>query len=101
MEELQAYDVIDAVLQKQDTCSILDMNKFKENYNKKHPYVYVSICRDDIDYVIYAYKTEFWYDDKKGVFRRQESIKCPACGDVHRKYPNVEAFEKLKKIRIK
>jgi hypothetical protein len=100
MEELQADDVIRMVLKKQETCSIRDINEFKDKYNKKHPFVYVDVCRDNIEYVRQAYRTEFYWNNEKGYFIKQESIKCPVCGDIHYKYPDESTFQRIVVINM-
>jgi len=92
MKELDADDVVRMVLEKQETCSMRDISEFKEKYEKEHPDTYVCIYRDNVEYVKQAYRTEFYWDEKRGVFIKQESIICPCCGVKHYKYPDTAKF---------
>jgi len=97
MKELDADDVVRMVLEKQETCTMRDISEFKSKYEKEHPDTYVCIYRDNVEYVKQAYRTEFYWDEEKGYFIKQESIVCPCCGDVHHKYPNTDKFNKIEK----
>lgn len=99
MREVQIYDVIDEILKTQDTCSLQDMIAFKSAYEKEHPNAYVCITRDDIYDAKYAYGIMFYWDDKRNVFIRQDSVECPVCNSEHLKYPNIEKFEKIQKAK--
>ena len=100
-ETISAYEVISAILKTKETCSIKNINEWRDEYNEKNSYVHVEVYRDDIHSAVeYNVDKLRWKKDSDySVILKQEIIYCPVCGDKHRKYPNEKIFNKIKNER--
>ena len=94
MDELCVEEIIDAVLEKQDSCTYREIYDACEKYCKKHKRIYVDSSGDNIDAYLYGDINKYWVD-KHEIIHKQVIFTCPFCGDKHRKYPDVETYEKL------
>ena len=95
MKTLSAEKVLDAVLAKMLNCNFRDINKYVDAHLIVHPDVYVEVTRNDIIGAVQANPDKFHWEG--GTIFRQELLLCPVCGDKHRKYPNQNLFEEIKK----
>ncbi|RPI80669.1 MAG: hypothetical protein EHM34_09735 [Nitrosopumilales archaeon] len=108
MREIQAYEVIEEILKTQDTCSVRDINEYRDKHqyehNQKeeeqgtHDYVYFCVSREDLYFVMNAYAHAFYWDYKKEIFIRQEVVKCCCCDTEFLKYPDTEKFSRIKEF---
>lgn len=89
-----AEKVIREIFKKQNTCSFRDINEYAKNHFNKNKYYDVS--RDEIFYAVDINPDEFYWDYKEALIRKQEIFYCPLCNSIHRKYPHVETYNKLK-----
>jgi hypothetical protein len=64
MKILEIHKVIREILKKQDSCSFLDINNYKREYEKMHPETYVAVSHDNIHSAVNYYADEFWWDNK-------------------------------------
>jgi hypothetical protein len=101
MEELDTWDAMQLAFEyyKKDSITILELNQWCDNYQKKHCNTYVNMCRDDIGYE-HQCKNIWWEikDFESDILHKQISILYPLSGFRIYKYPNTEKFEKIKKI---
>lgn len=96
MKEIGGYDALNIMFDELniESCSIYDVNMWRNDYNERFPGVYVDITRDEMlsipsRYYHWNYKTKRFY--------KQIHLKCPICGDKHAKYPENEAYQTLEK----
>jgi len=111
MREIQAYDVIGEILKTKETCSIRDMNAYRDKHqyehnkqeelNGTHDYVSINITRSDNYYIKSAYNEIFYWDSKREVFILQETVKCTCCDTEFLKYPNIDKFNRIKEFNEK
>lgn len=99
MKELHAFDVIRMILETQDTCSYKDLNDFKAKYEKEHDNVYVSITKDDVWYGEEYCWDEYYWDEKRQVFIKEESVQCPCCEQIFYKHRHPELYNSVKKFK--
>lgn len=95
MKEENIIIIFDALLKKKDSCTLLEVYAAREKYMKKHPDTYIDGCRDTVDYYLYTYLDEYYYDSKAHIIYKQDSVKCKFCNTKHRKYPKVELFNSI------
>lgn len=101
---INAETVINAILNRQETCSFYDINMYRSEYYKINPDAYLEVDRDSILWAIDVNPDTLYWDkhiDGSGienVIRRQETLICPFCNKhTYYKYPDVEKFEQIKK----
>ena len=95
--EISAYEVITAILKKQETCSSLDINNWRDDYNDKYPYTHIKVYRDDIYNAVFYHQDELcWQEPGTNIIIKNKVVICPCCGDKHRKYPDTGKFDKIK-----
>ena len=95
MKEENITIIFDALLKKKDSCTLLEVYAARDKYMKKHPDTYIDSCRDTVDYYLYTYLDEYYYDSKAHIIYKQESVECKFCNVKHRKYPKVELFKSI------
>lgn len=95
MKELSGHDVLDIVLKDKDSCSIHDINIWKEKYNKQYPNVYVNTSIIEMKYI---HSHFYYWNNKEEKFYKQIILKCPICDDEHYKYPINDKYQKLEKF---
>ena len=107
MKIIKAEDVINAILDKQETCSFYDINIYRENYRTIDPDAYLEVDRDSVLWAIDTDPDGLYWDkhmDGSGIeniIRRQETFTCPFCGEhTFYKYPDTEKFEAMKKLAV-
>ena len=99
METLAADKVLDAILVKKLNCNFRDINEYADAHQIVHPEIYVEVTRDDIMHAIETNPNKFYWEG--GNVFKQEIVLCPICGDIHRKYPKQDNYNKiLKMIKI-
>ena len=94
MNEIDVDVIIDAILEKQDTCTYRDIYDACLVYEEKHPGTYIDKCGDTLDYYLYTY-TYRYYVDKNHVIYKQVEYTCPFCNAKHMKFPDVETYNKF------
>ena len=97
MKEISIEPILDKIFKKQDTCTVLDLNKAVDVYRKNHPDVYVERDRDSVNWVMECNKDKYYDDYKNDVFLKQEVVICRCCGTKFRKFPDIKQFEKVVK----
>jgi len=95
MKEEDITIIFDALLANKDSCTLHEVYDAREKYMKEHPDTYIDGCRDTVDYYLYTYLDEYYYDSKTNTVYKQDSVKCKFCTNKHRKYPNVELFNAI------
>jgi hypothetical protein len=95
MKEEDITIILDALLANKDSCTIQEMNAARDRYMKKHPDSYIDNSGDTVDYYLYTYADEYFWDDKAKLIRRQEKVKCKFCGRDYRKYPDTVKYESI------
>jgi len=100
-DEIGVDEIIDAILEKQDSCTFREVYNTCVQYCKKHKGIYIDDSGDTIDAYVYDDINKYWVDEHH-IIHKQVFFTCPFCEVKHRKYPNVEAYNKLiKKSREK
>ena len=94
LNELSVEEIIDAILEKQDSCTYLEIYDACEEYCKKHRGIYIDKSGDTVDYYLYGDINKYWVD-KHYIIYKQVIFVCPLCDIPHRKYPEVEKFNVL------
>ena len=96
MKEIGGYEVLSIMFKELniESCSNADIYHWARDYNTKYPDVYVDHTRDTMMGI-----PDRWYywDYKTERFYKQIALKCPICEDIHYKYPETEAYQKLEK----
>lgn len=99
MKLLSAWDAIQNTMRElgKDSITTFELNKWANKYVKEHPNVFVERSTDDIGY--YHDNNYIYWESRvsdSNIIHRQETIRCPICGDTHYKYPDVKKFELMK-----
>jgi hypothetical protein len=98
MDEISVDEIIDKLLKKKNSCTMVEVYNASMKYREKHPGTYIDASGDTVDYYIQANPDKYWWDYKAGLIYKQEILTCPLCGDKHRKYPNAEKSSRLKAL---
>jgi uncharacterized Zn-finger protein len=99
MKELELYEVLPMIRKDlgRDTITVYDLNIWCQIHEKDHPDIYINRTRNDIHH---AHNSNFiWLEcpnEGSDILHKQESLKCPICGEKLFKHPDVEKFEKMK-----
>ena len=95
MKEITVEPLLDKHFKKKETCTMVELYHLVQNYQKKHPDVYVMYDRDYLHTVLEWHKDKFYWDSKANLIRKQHEIKCPCCDTIFRKYPDEEKFDRI------
>jgi len=95
MKEENITIILDALLTKNDSCTMREVYNASMKYVNKHPDTYIDHSGDTIEYYLETYFELYFWDHKAKLIRRQELIKCKFCGKEYRKYPNTAKFEEI------
>ena len=95
MKEIDADVIIDAILEKQDTCTYREIYDACWKYEEEHPGTYIDKTGKCVDYYLYTYIDKYWVDRKTDIIHKQVLHTCPLCNVKHRKFPDVETFNKI------
>ena len=96
METMSGHQALDVIFKDGniETCTFYDINMWRREYNKEHPYVFVRTTRDDLDSVPSYF---YYHDHQNSTFYKQYRLFCPICEDEHFKYPLNDKYKKLEK----
>jgi hypothetical protein len=100
MREENITLILDMILSEKESCTLPELYAAARKYmeeQKDKEYVYIDISGDTVDYYLYTYLDEYYYDSKKNTVYKQDSVICKFCTSRHRKYPNVELFNAIVK----
>jgi hypothetical protein len=95
MKEEDITIILDALLKEKNSCTILELYAAARKYMEDHKDTYIDISGDTVDYYLYGYQDEYYYDNKGNIVYKQDAVCCKFCGTYHRKYPNIENFNAI------
>lgn len=96
MTQIESYDVLTEILRGKNSCTINDLVRYKTEKESENPDLYVDVTKLGVLSAINSYPNEFYWDEKERVVHKQETIKCFICDEVHRMFPDVQNFLKIK-----
>jgi hypothetical protein len=95
MKEENITFILDMIFKEKDSCTLPELYDAARKYMENHKYTYIDISGDEVDYYLYNYVDEYYYDSKKNTVYKQESAICKFCGTKHRKYPDIDKFNAI------
>ena len=95
MKEEDITLILDIIFKEKDNCTLPELYDAARKYMDNHEDIYIDISGDTIEYYLYTYLDEYYYDSKTNAIYKQETVECKFCNTKHRKYPKVELFNSI------
>jgi hypothetical protein len=96
MEEKSITFILDILLRDKDSCTLPELYAAARKYMEEEKgRVYIDISDDEVNYYLYNYLDDYYYNDKINTVYKQQEVFCKICNTRHRKYPNIEKFNSI------